>query len=202
MTTDIADAFVGREQERSAIFAALGHAADGHGGVVFVAGRPGAGKSELMARVRRDAETDAHLSEVRFLTGPCSPASTGTNPHEPFSEALIGLGAGGDRKLVTSILGIVREVAPDLLVFVPGLGTALSAGVKAVSTTAERALQIGDASHGRLGEAVAAEYENTLLAIARKHGPLAFVIEDAHWSDAPSIDLIYRLASSARSAPL
>jgi DNA-binding SARP family transcriptional activator len=79
-------AFVGRAAELTWLRAAWTRAADGRGGVVFVTGRPGIGKSRLAAELA----WQVHDQDGRVRYGRCEPAPA--DPLRPFQQALAGAG--------------------------------------------------------------------------------------------------------------
>jgi len=85
---DIVDPpFVGRAAELAWLRAAWTRATDGRGGVVFVAGGQGMGKTRLAAELAREI----HDQGGWVLYGHCAPAPQG--PLEPFEQALAGVDA-------------------------------------------------------------------------------------------------------------
>jgi WD40 repeat protein/DNA-binding SARP family transcriptional activator len=82
-------AFVGRAAELAWLRAAWARASDGLGGVVFVAGGPGMGKTRLAAELAREA----HDQGGRVLYGRCGPATP--DALQPLAQALVGWGAAG-----------------------------------------------------------------------------------------------------------
>ena len=75
---------VGREAELSALRAALAAALDGAGGLVFVTGEPGIGKS----RLARELAGQARARGVAVVMGRAVPAG-GSVPYRPLTEALL-----------------------------------------------------------------------------------------------------------------
>ena len=80
-------AFVGRAAELAWLRAAWTRAAHGHGGVAFVAGGPGMGKTRLAAELAREVRDQGGW----VLYGRCTPEENG--PLQPFAQALTGVGA-------------------------------------------------------------------------------------------------------------
>jgi WD40 repeat protein/DNA-binding SARP family transcriptional activator len=80
-------AFVGRAAELAWLGAAWIRAVHGEGGVVFLAGGPGMGKTRLAAEFAREV----HEQGGRVLYGRCEPATS--DPLQPLAQALVGWGA-------------------------------------------------------------------------------------------------------------
>ncbi|HET9291151.1 MAG TPA: BTAD domain-containing putative transcriptional regulator, partial [Actinomycetes bacterium] len=80
-------AFVGRAAELAWLGVAWTGAADGRGGVVFVAGGPGMGKTRLAAELAWEVRDQGGW----VLYGRCTPEENG--PLQPFAQALTGVGA-------------------------------------------------------------------------------------------------------------
>jgi len=83
----VGPAFVGRSAELAWLRAAWTRATHGRGGVAFVAGGPGMGKTRLAAGLAREV----HDQGGWVLYGRCTPASS--DPLQPFAQALTGVGA-------------------------------------------------------------------------------------------------------------
>jgi WD40 repeat protein/DNA-binding SARP family transcriptional activator len=79
-------AFVGRAAELAWLRAAWTRATDGRGGVAFVAGAPGMGKTRLAAELAREI----HDQGGWVLYGRCTPGPN--DPLQPFAQALMGVG--------------------------------------------------------------------------------------------------------------
>ena len=75
---------VGREAELGVLRAALGAAADGAGGLVFVTGEAGIGKSRLVGEVA----SEARARDVGVVAGRAVPGGAST-PYRPLTEALL-----------------------------------------------------------------------------------------------------------------
>jgi WD40 repeat protein len=80
---------VGRVAELAWLEAAWTRAAHGRGGVVFLAGAQGMGKTRLAAELSREV----HERGGWVLYGRCTPAAA--DPWQPFTQALAGWGAAG-----------------------------------------------------------------------------------------------------------
>jgi tetratricopeptide (TPR) repeat protein len=165
--------FVGRVEELSLLEAAQMRAADGEPAVVLVGGEAGVGKTRLVAELVARCSTGG----IRILSGGCLPVGDGALPYAPIVEALRPLPAelGADA---------VRELAgpswPELARLLPGLG---------------------EPPGGRPGQAAQTRLFELLLGLLGRLGersPLALVVEDLHWADHSTRDLLVFLARNLR----
>jgi DNA-binding CsgD family transcriptional regulator len=134
--------------------------------VVLIGGEAGVGKSRLMA----EFTARSRAAGARVLTGGCVELGTDGLPFAPFTavlrELVHELGADGVAELLPG--GATRDFARLL----PEFGTA---GAEA-----------GDAvARARLFEQML-----TLLERLAESGPVALVVEDAHWADRSTRDLL------------
>jgi predicted ATPase len=163
-------AFHGRGAEREAVDAALKQvAAEAELQVVLLSGEPGIGKTALTANAARSA----HALGWTVLLGSCT-EGLGV-PHEPWIGALGHLLA--HRAHVLGALGgvhqrPVRRLLPQL----EGSAADLPEGA---DPTTERLL---------LHEGV-----RSLLAKASSEAPIVVVLDDVHWADVASLQLLERL---------
>jgi hypothetical protein len=86
----IGPAFVGRSAVLAWVRAAWTRATHGNGGVVFVVGGPGMGKTGLAAELAREV----HGAGGWVLYGRC--AATADDPLQPFTQALAASSPGRD----------------------------------------------------------------------------------------------------------
>ncbi len=164
-------ALVGREVEFAAVCDLLKRARAGEPAAMLVGGEAGIGKSRLVAEFLGYAEAEG----AQVLAGQCLELGEEGPPFAPFAAALRDLLR---RAGPAAFAGHEQEFARLL----PELGPV---GPETVL----------DAQRGSLFELVAGLF--TRLAEQR---PLVFVIEDLHWADRSTRDLIAFLVRSARTA--
>jgi len=165
---------VGRVGELQTLEAARGRAADAEPAVVLMGGEAGVGKTRLIAELTSRCATD----ETRVLAGGCMPVGDGVLPYAPVVEAL--------RALVADLgAGAVRELVgpswPELARLLPALGAPDGTGWPAQAAQA-RLFELLLGLLGRLGE----------------RAPLVLVVEDLHWADRSTRDLLAFLVRNLR----
>jgi len=165
-------AFVGREAEMRRLEQLLQGAIAGAGRVVFITGEPGIGKTSLADKFLRDAER-RRPSLIRGR-GRCVEQYGTGEAYLPFLDALGALLAGPERERIT---GLLRTHAPTWCLQFPAVfsGDALEQlRRETIGATKERMLR-------EMGEA---------LGALTAQSPVALLLEDLHWADTSSADLL------------
>ena len=163
---------VGREAEVGVLRAALGAAAEGAGGLVFVTGEAGIGKS----RLAREVASEATARDVGVIVGRAVPGGAST-PYRPLTEAL--LQALRDRSVPDD-----RDLAPWL----PALGAIVP--------------PLDGGGHGDATPAVRGEAVLRLLRRLARPGALVVVLEDLHWADPDTLAVVEYLGDNIWCEPL
>ena len=163
-----APVFIGRAREREAMARAFESACQGRGRLLAVAGEAGIGKTSLVDTFLAD-----QARTVRFSVAPgrCSERVAGTEAYLPWLEALEAMRRHGRAALIkrlapawhAQLAPLDDEHASDVLI----------------------AASLRSASQERLKRELAA-----LLEAAASEQPLVVVIEDLHWADVSTIDLL------------
>jgi predicted ATPase len=169
--------FVGRTQELARLGELLARAADGEPWIALIGGEAGVGKTRLAEQLAVTASQQG----VRLLRGGCVPLGGEGLPFAPVIEALRGL-ADLDADELQAVAGPARHELGRLL---PGLAWG------GERTWGEGAAGAGQ---GRLFELLLGVIER-LAATA----PLLWVMEDLHWADRSTRDLLAFLAACLRS---
>jgi predicted ATPase/DNA-binding winged helix-turn-helix (wHTH) protein len=172
---------VGRETELAKMESWLSRSLRGERQLVFVTGEPGIGKTTLVdAFVERSG--DPSISVGR---GQCVEHHGVGEAYLPILEALGRLcrGPRGNR-----LVEIVRQYAPTWLAQLPALVDSADEAFRqqVLGTTPQRMLR-------ELAEAI---------EVITTETPLVLVLEDLHWSDYSTLDLLASLARRRESARL
>ncbi|MBZ5611578.1 MAG: protein kinase [Acidobacteriia bacterium] len=170
------DAFVGREPELRQLEEMLRLAVQGSGRMVFLTGEPGIGKTSLAGEILRRAR-GIHPAALAARGACVEQYGTGES-YLPFLDALGSLLAGPGRERV---LAVLRRLAPTWCLQLPA---AQLSGVdlermrrEAIGATKERMLR-------EMGDFLGAFTSST---------PLVLLLEDLHWADPSSADLLRHL---------
>ena len=170
---------VGRADELKWLSAALAEARDGRPAVALVAGEAGVGKTRLVEELIREASE----AGARVLVGGCVELGGEGFPFAPVVDALRTLAADLTPDRLDEVLGSARD---DLSRLLPEL-----------STTPARSESAGEFGRSRMFELLLAVF--TRVAADR---PLVLVIEDLHWADRSTLDLVVFFARSLRNTPV
>jgi DNA-binding CsgD family transcriptional regulator/tetratricopeptide (TPR) repeat protein len=165
--------FVGRIEELELLEAARVRAADGDPAVVLVGGEAGVGKTRLVAELTSRCATDG----TRVLVGGCVPVGEGGLAYAPIVEALRNLPSEVG---LTAVRELVGPSWAELARLLPALGEPASGppGLAAQVRLFELLLGL----LGRLGERT----------------PVVLVVEDLHWADQSTRDLLAFLVHNLR----
>jgi DNA-binding winged helix-turn-helix (wHTH) protein len=175
--------FVGREAELGELEGALARVLAGQREIVFVGGTSGMGKTALVEAFLRGAEARGATLVAR---GQCLESFGEGEAYLPVLDALGRLGRGAHRERVRAWLG---QHAPTWLVQLPSLtdvGERERLAREVLGATRERMLR---------------EMAEALEALAQEV-PLAILLEDLHWSDPSTLDLLAMLARRRERARL
>lgn len=166
---------VSRQEQVASLLLAVGRASAGRPGFVLVGGDAGVGKTRLISHVAQVAEQAGASAVVVH----CVDLGQVGIPYLPFTEALTQLKAGAaGPEAAAAVAELVAERPALWRLLEPG-GT-------------------GDADHDerlQLFEGIG----RSLALSGVPERPLVLVIEDAHWADASTRDVLRFLAARARS---
>jgi DNA-binding NarL/FixJ family response regulator len=170
--------FVGRGEELARLRELLARAAVGEPLVALIGGEAGVGKTRLVEQLAATVGEQG----ARVLRGGCVPLGEEGLPFAPVVQALRGLARGLDAAELEAVAG---PASADLGRLVPDLAWVGEAAAGPVVVAA---------GQGRLFELLLGVVER-LAADA----PLLWVLEDLHWADRSTRDLLAYLAAYLRS---
>jgi len=146
--------------------------------IIFITGEPGIGKTTL---TRAFTDSLASNGLVRIARGQCVEQYGAGEPYMPILEALTRLcrEPGGDK-----LVEVLHRLAPAWLAQMPSL-------VSAEDRTRSQGL-----AQGMTQQRMLREMAEALEAITADT-PLVLLLEDLHWSDPSTLDLIATIARRA-----
>jgi predicted ATPase len=168
---------VGRARERGELAAAFNTAAAGRGMVMCVSGEPGIGKTTLVENFLDELTESGGAYLAR---GRCSERLSGAGAYLPLLEvldALIHAPNGGDH-----LARVMKLLAPTWYAQVAPLATHDSSGSRAAAD-----------NRGVSPERLKRELAQFIEEVSRLR-PLVLVLDDVHWIDLSSTDILAYLA--------
>jgi DNA-binding CsgD family transcriptional regulator/tetratricopeptide (TPR) repeat protein len=163
---------IGRQRELQVLEGCLASARSGHAGVALIRGESGIGKSRLAGTLIERARR----SDVLVVLGHCTPVSGGELPFGPFVEMLTQIAAAPG--ILEKVAGTTWELLRAALTV-----SGSSSGVASPDVGLERS---------RLFTRVL-----WVLHHLGERQPVMVVVEDIHWADSSSLDLLNYLARTA-----
>jgi DNA-binding NarL/FixJ family response regulator len=179
MAVLVSPVLVGRRDELDVLVAAAERAATGEPAIVLVGGEAGVGKTRLV----EEAATRASGSGARVVTGACVELGGEGLPFAP---------------LVDILRALVRSMPPDELDAV--LGPARRELARLLPELDPQA----PLASGADGSQASRLFELVLGVLGRLAGerPLMLVVEDLHWADRSTVDLVAFLVRTLRAVPV
>jgi serine/threonine protein kinase/tetratricopeptide (TPR) repeat protein len=178
--------FVGREPEMRKLQSLLQQTIDGSGRVVFITGEPGIGKTSLSDEFLRHARK--HQQRLLISRGRCVEQYGTGEAYLPFLDAMSELltqAPGRER-----IAAVMRTYAPTWCMELPtafvSTGSLEKLQQETIGATKERMMrEMGDA-----------------LGVLSTASPIVLLLEDLHWADPSSVDLLRHLSQRIGSQRL
>jgi class 3 adenylate cyclase/tetratricopeptide (TPR) repeat protein len=180
---------VGRDFETGILQRAVRAALEGEGSIVEIVGPPGIGKTRMLAAMREVG------GEMRLLSASCDlyGASTPYAALRPLLLQALELDPDASREAIVSrLMHVVLSEAPELAPWLPLLGVPLDLDMP----TNREVDQLGqEFRRTKLNEVV------TKLLSSILGGATLIAIEDTHWMDEASGDLLLQLCREVTGRP-
>ena len=175
---------VGRQRESAQLRSLIDEVCRGERRVAFVTGEAGIGKTALVEEVLRAAERDGRLLVAR---GCCAPARGVREAYRPVLDAIEQLCRSSS--LGSRATELLRQHAPTWCAQIPWLEPA---GTTRGAAAVGRGVPI---------ERMPREFLSFFGALAART-PIALLLEDLHWADPSSLDLVNEIARQRDPAAL
>jgi predicted ATPase len=195
---------VGRNEALLNLRSVLAQGWNHHGSIIFIEGAAGMGKTMLLRMLQEQSTQFPEFAKITFTYGYCYESTGSQSAYQPFIEILETLTKteASQKNVAKLMLTLVKETAPDWLQMIPTLGPALGAGVKSASIVKQWFLDTSDENQAPQSIAMAFQYINILVKIASQRNLLVLIIEDAHWIDDASCQLLLRLSYRISEQPM
>jgi len=194
---DVHSTMIGRDAELARLKAAFAIVRARQGRVASILGEPGIGKSRLLAELR--ASVTATEPKATWLEARCLSYGRGMPYHlaADLVRSAIGVAPTADEPEVRAALErrcreLFGEAWADTYTY---LGHLLSVRLDPELRARIAALEIETVKR------YTSSIVNLVRALAAR-GPLVMALEDLHWADAPSIDVLLQLVPVANELPL
>jgi DNA-binding winged helix-turn-helix (wHTH) protein/predicted ATPase len=174
---------VGRGREMEYLVNRLREAERGERRLIFLSGEPGVGKTTL---VNRFLEHLTGRSHTICAVGQCVMHHGSGEAYAPVLEALGRLGQDGSRH---DLIWVLERCAPMWLVQLPAL------------VDSEELEQLQHQVWGATRERMVRELNDALEQLTAKH-TLVLILEDLHWTDSATVDLLTSIAQRTEPARL
>jgi len=174
----------GRRTEFDAITGALIQAREGRSRIVFVTGEPGIGKTTLVSAFLQQV---AEPSGALVARGLCIEHFGQGEAYLPVLDAFSRLAKGPAGEAVVRTL---RQHAPSWLLQLPWL------------IPPDELQSVREATYGTNHERMLREMVEACEALADGFGQLVVVLEDLHWADHSTVDLVSALARRSARSPI
>jgi tetratricopeptide (TPR) repeat protein len=173
---------VGRDRERAALRASYYSAQSGHLRLVSVTGEPGIGKTTLVESFLRELTSESGSCTV--VKGRCSERLASAEAYAPIFEGVDSLLRGPGGRLAARVM---RRVAPTWYrILVPG------------SPARGSSDEPTDVNRLRSAETMHFEFATFVKRLSRKR-PFVLFLDDVHWADPPSVELVGYLTARIES---
>ncbi len=189
--------FIGRSKHMEAMLKIADNLDAGHGGIILIEGEPGIGKSRLM-REFVTAVTQSHPNSIAII-GKCSPQRT----HYPYSLFISLLNNtfnilpnDNNNQIRQKIRTNTKNWPQDAQEFVPYLHTLLG-----VSTDFPEAEKIGTLDPTQTRQQIFVATRRILKTLSSQ-SPMIILLDDLHWMDPISTELLLFLATIVTTNPI
>jgi DNA-binding winged helix-turn-helix (wHTH) protein len=182
---EVEPAMIGRQEELAHIDRLFRASLSGSRQIVFVTGEAGLGKTTLVNGWLRRLAGEDEFAGIAIGQGRCLQQFGSGEPYLPVFEALDRL----SRSLGQRLVRVLRTHAPTWLLHMPAL------------ISLEDRVKLREEVFGTTRERMLREITEALEELSATT-PIVLVLEDLHWSDPSTLDLITAMSSRTAKARL
>lgn len=170
------------------------------GNVIFLVGEAGIGKTTLIEQFSQTVLKN--YSGVQYAYTQCDQVAGDVSPYAPFVQILNNLTKQAAKKGDNWFVEYMREVGPDILGMVPAVGSLLTSAAKSVDFVWQRRHHKEESPEQFGQQDIFQQFTDSFLSIAIKKNPLLICIDDWHWADTSSTNLLFHMARQLSNSPI
>ncbi|MCB8945401.1 MAG: AAA family ATPase [Ardenticatenaceae bacterium] len=191
---------VGRDKELQTLLELSEATQSGSGRIAIIIGEPGLGKSRLLAEWQSALASRPSPLPFKWATGQCLSYGQGLAYHLLIDtlRSVIGVPTAAEEPETHAALKTLTHtlLGEEMMTVYPYLGHLLSLKLEGEALEQVRILDPQALQNQYLGAT------RRLLTAVSHQSPLAIVLEDIHWADPSSTDLLIKLLPLATEAPI
>jgi tetratricopeptide (TPR) repeat protein len=170
------------------------------GSVIFLVGEAGIGKTALIEQFSQNILK--YYSGIQYAYAQCDQVAGDVSPYAPFIQILNNLTEQAAKKGDNWFVDYMREIGPDILGMVPAVGSLLTTAAKSLDFVWQRRHQKEEPPQQFGQQDIFQQFTNSFLNIAIKKNPLLICIDDWHWADTSSTNLLFNMARQLNKSPI
>ncbi|HZV13451.1 MAG TPA: AAA family ATPase [Candidatus Kapabacteria bacterium] len=198
--------FVGRTEELSVLNAHYQKMLSGEGSIFFLTGEAGLGKTTLVHEWWKSLAASGGELAPLFAEAACSIPIANMNVADlealqPWADIIAQLQQieiKDTTKKKLDLKKIIHETAPTWAWALPFVGDIAHAALETSRLIKEQKGSVGSTQGAANQQQVFQQYESILKRIA-EHRPLVIFLDDMHWSDAASVNLLFYLMRNIKT---
>ncbi|HET7153713.1 MAG TPA: AAA family ATPase, partial [Candidatus Kapabacteria bacterium] len=187
--------FVGREHEINKINKRYRDMLGGKGSVLFISGEAGLGKTTLVHEWSKTIVNDGAVFAESACSIPIAGMQVGLiEALQPWADVVSGLQSEehAEKKKI-DIRKLIHDSAPAWAWALPLVGDLAHAAFETSRLIHDQRIEASRNPNASNQEQVFQQYVNLLSKIAEEH-PLVILLDDAHWADTSSVNLLFYLS--------
>jgi predicted ATPase len=184
---------VGRENELNVLNASFRQMLEGKGNILFLTGEAGLGKTTLVHEWWKTVAPDTAIYAEAACSIPIGNVDVGRlEALQPWADIIAQLqSTGGEEKKRLDLKKLIHDAAPAWAWAIPFVGDIAHAAVETHRLVKEQQGETNPNAQNQ--QQVFQQYVNLISKVA-EHAPLVILLDDMHWGDASSTNLLFYLS--------